>query len=96
MAPTADAAGDIVRLCWSDARGIGTAHCDGVMVRLRRRPAIPALPDDTTEIDFFVRSGELRVGCAARRELSGAECVAVVAFLEYMACAARRSVEPSP
>jgi hypothetical protein len=93
MAPSADAAGDVVRLCWSDARGVGTANCDGVLVRLRCPPVVPGLQDDVTELDFFSRQGELRIRCDARREMTGAECVAVVAFLERMAVAARRAVE---
>lgn len=90
MVPAIGDAGDIVRLCWHDWRGTGTAHFDGVMVRLRQCPRVAGLPVGLIEVDFFDRQGELRIGSDARREMTAAECISVIGYLEGIATAARR------
>lgn len=77
------------RLLWS-ASGSGIARHDGVEVRLRRRPELPALPG-MTELDYIPGEvGEVRIGCDRKRDLTTHEINAITACLARMAEAGHR------
>lgn len=69
-------------------RCLTVARHRGAEVEVQAPVTVPGLPAHTVEVDFMFRRGELRTASEAKREMSGSECDAVMAYLERMAAAA--------
>jgi hypothetical protein len=80
------------RLWWTSHEGKGLVRHRGVQVEVEAPPSVPGLPEHLTEIDYFERRGELRVSADRRREMTVAECDAVLRYLERIATAARAAL----
>jgi len=75
---------------WSSANEHRTvARHRGAQLDLAVDVGVPGLPEHTAEVDFFGARGELRELSQGKREMTRAECSAVMALLERMAAAAR-------
>lgn len=71
---------------------LGVARHDGVSVDLRTAPVLPGV-DGMTELDFIpLVVSEIRIGCAAVRDMTTHERVAAQALLLRMAGEARAAV----
>ncbi len=81
---------DPVSLYWT--HNGGAMQCDGVSVKLRTLPSIPGLPAHLSEVQFFCRRGEYRISADRAREMSLAECEAVLEFLCLWAAQARAAL----